>query len=444
MDYVDGENTAALPYVDLTAPVTPNTVVVGAYGVSLRDLPSTISQKLDFYDVGAVVTLDAWTEGESYYGIDGQSDNQWGRISGTSDWVALDYVDPQHYITSHPLESNYPEYLILSDKNLREKSILESQKEKINCWDGMPVLETFYGRKVILEQLKYRCLETSCRMISISGHAGIGKTALAVNFVNDVRGQFSGGGIWQSLRYAPLLKDLLGQWLTHMPGVVSHSDHWCDQLSAVMEYFRNHRCLIVIDDLEGILDADGLNAYKAGYLSYREFFHRLAEEVHQSCVIVMSRNNPSDIHGFVDKLVPKIMLNGLDINEVEQILLDQKILVRKREYLKDLTYIYRGNPQMLKIVSLYILDFFDGDVNLFLDSSNVSFTDIRYLMGEIFKNLSHDERVMLKKMHNRSIFIKDVQHVQRMDMVSILLRRGLVEKSVDGRFTAVFNFIQNI
>ena len=78
-------NTAALPYVDLTAPVTPNTVVVGAYGVSLRDLPSTISQKLDFYDVGAVVTLDAWTEGESYYGIDGQSDNQWGRISGTSD-----------------------------------------------------------------------------------------------------------------------------------------------------------------------------------------------------------------------------------------------------------------------------------------------------------------------------------------------------------------------
>ena len=60
-------------------------------------------------------------------------------------------------------------------------------------WDGAPTVRAFYGRKWELQMASEWVVEERCRVVSVLGLAGIGKSALAVTLMHRSSGAVRGG-----------------------------------------------------------------------------------------------------------------------------------------------------------------------------------------------------------------------------------------------------------
>lgn len=302
-------------------------------------------------------------------------------------------------------------------------------------WAQMPEVPVFYGREVERDQLKGWLLqEPACRMVTINGPAGIGKTSLAIHVAKAVQGHFD-GMIWQSLRHKPPLDHMLGRWLAQISCEPLAPSEWYDQLSWVMDYFREHRCLVVIDNLEVLFSHGSLIAnYEPGYEAYGEFFRRLREETHKSSVIVTSREQHRELRGAMAMALPvrQLSLSGLEYPAAEQILRDESLLAPA--HWRPLVQQYRGNPLMLRIVAMTIQEVFDGDVRGFLKQRMTLFGDIRYLIDQQYDRLSDEEQAVLYQLAERAepVQLACLSHPHSLEAIASLLRRSLIEKSAAG------------
>ncbi|MEO0868400.1 MAG: NB-ARC domain-containing protein [Cyanobacteria bacterium J06642_11] len=309
-------------------------------------------------------------------------------------------------------------------------------------WDQMPDVPNLYGRQVELDQLKQWILGTStCRFVSIIGPAGMGKTSLAITLAKAVQNQFD-GVIWQSLRHQPALENVLGKWLGKLPNdVVPHSDEWYDQLSALMTYLQNHRCLVVIDNLESILSSGSLvGQYQTNHNNYRELLKRLGEQPHQSCIIVTSRERNQELSGSkaANSPIRYLELGGLKPEDAAQILAAERLPTTTKSYWKPLITQYRGNPLMLRIVAMTIQDLFDGDVRRFLRQKKTVVGNIEYLIDQQYERLSMAEQEVLGFLAEKAepIPIEAIDHPRCMEAINALKSRSLIEQSAAG-FTLI-------
>lgn len=58
-------------------------------------------------------------------------------------------------------------------------------------WGEALDVSLFYGRTTELNTLQQWILQDRCRLVSILGMGGIGKTALSVKFADEIQGQFT-------------------------------------------------------------------------------------------------------------------------------------------------------------------------------------------------------------------------------------------------------------
>ncbi|HBK23016.1 MAG TPA: ATPase, partial [Planktothrix sp. UBA10369] len=126
-----------------------------------------------------------------------------------------------------------------------ETSQTQNQSTIINIIDA-PELTTFYDRTSELTTLKQWILEDHTRLITIYGLSGIGKSAIALKLIEEINTQFD-YIIWKSLNNIPTLSTLQ----TELKQFFSQSQQ--TPLSTVIDYFRNSRCLVILDDLQDIL-----------------------------------------------------------------------------------------------------------------------------------------------------------------------------------------------
>lgn len=312
-------------------------------------------------------------------------------------------------------------------------------------WGEAIDVSIFYGRTQELETLTQWIVSDRCRLIAIVGMGGMGKTALSVKLAQRIQQQFE-FVVWRSLRNAPPLSDLLAQMIALLSNQqdITLPDRPIAQISKLIQYFRQYRCLVVLDNAESILQS-GVAAghYLAEYEAYGELLHQIGESQHQSCLVLTSREKPAEVAALEGESLPVrvLQLPGLPLEEGTKIFND-KGLSPSRPERQRLIQLYRGNPLALKIVSTSIRDLFDGDIAEFLHEGTAVFNGIRILLDQQFNRLTAlEQQVMYWLAINRDwMTLADlradispkVTKSRLLETLEYLGRRSLIEKSVQG------------
>jgi WD40 repeat protein len=265
-------------------------------------------------------------------------------------------------------------------------------------WGEAIDVSIFYNRTVELATLEQWVGHDRCRLVTILGMGGMGKTALSVKLAEQVQDGFE-YLIWRSLRHAPALPELLADIIL----VLSHQQEvklpeTADgQVSELIKYLRQCRCLLVLDNLESILQSgQHTGCYRQGYEGYGRLISRLSDERHQSCLLLTSREKPGEILIREGETLPvrSLQLSGLQPCAGEKIL-HEKGLVESEAACGQLIDHYSGNPLALKIAAATIRSLFGSNIAAFLNQGTVVFGDISELLDQQFNRLSALEQQVM-------------------------------------------------
>ncbi|MBD2680571.1 MULTISPECIES: NB-ARC domain-containing protein [Nostoc] len=324
-----------------------------------------------------------------------------------------------------------------------DKSDYSSSNSRLD-WGEAIFTSVFYGRTEELSTLEQWILDEDCRLVTVLGIGGIGKTALSVKFAQQIQENFE-YVIWRSLREAPPVKVILNnliQFLSDEQETEANlPESFSERVSRLLDYLQNNRCLLILDNAESILRSGSrAGVYREGYEEYGELLRRVGEATHQSCLLLTSREKPKEVALLEGETLPvrSLALSGLKVVEGQEIL-KLKGLSAAEDKLQVMIERYAGNPLALKIVATTIQDIFDGNVTEFLQQDTAVFGDIRDVLEQQFERLSDLEKdimywlainrepITLKEL--RDDIISPIPQGKLLEAIESLGRRSLIEKA---------------
>jgi hypothetical protein len=295
----------------------------------------------------------------------------------------------------------------LQKETFNEKTSKSELKVYLDLADA-PEPNLFYNRTSELTTLENWILDRT-RLITIYGLSGIGKTALTLQLIPQIQHELD-CIIWRSLHNAPplaslqtdLIKFLSQQQPSHPPNpplsrggrgrLNLFAPPKLGGLGGLIEYFRSHRCPIVLDDIQTIFSSQQLAGnYQPGYENYGAFFKQITESSHNSCLILLSWEKPREIAALEGENRPckSLQLNGLG-PEAQEIFREKGLA--EPEKWSELIDLYRGNPLWLNIVATLIQDLFGGSVSEFLSYDTLFLGDLESLLHQHFDRLTASEQ----------------------------------------------------
>ncbi len=265
-------------------------------------------------------------------------------------------------------------------------------------WGEAPHIVNLYGRDDECVELAQWIGDYHCQMVAIFGMGGIGKTAFVATVTTRMKQAFE-FVFWRSLHNAlpfeHVLKECIrfvsDQQLLDLPNEID------EQISLLIHYLRNQRCLLVLDNFESVLQAgQRAGQYREGYAAYGRLLQRIGEAQHQSCLLLTSREKPKEVGHLEGKSSPvrSLHLSGLQLEAGQQMLQDKGLSGSEAQWLA-LVERYSGNPLALQLVSEPIQEVFDGNIARFLQEQAIAFGDINDLLDQQFHRLSEQEREIM-------------------------------------------------
>jgi WD40 repeat protein/transcriptional regulator with XRE-family HTH domain len=319
-------------------------------------------------------------------------------------------------------------------------------------WGDALTVPTFYGREQERTQLVQWIVQEHCRVVSVLGMGGIGKSALAITLMHQVANSEGKPRpyevvIFRSLRDSPsceaLLDDCLpvlsSQPLSTVPASLEY------RISLLLELLRKVHAFIVLDNLEGLLEEGDIRGrFRPGFEGYQVLLRRVAETAHQSCVLLTSREKIAELRALEGAQSPvrSLRVSGLDLAACKQIFAEKGATGTPQDQ-ERLAEVYAGNPLALKIVVETITELFAGDIGQFLSEGIVIFGSISNLLDEQFARLSALEQAVLRWLaiarepvtidELLAILVVPLPRVQVLEAIDSLRRRSLIEQ---GQFHA--------
>ncbi|HEY9860310.1 MAG TPA: NB-ARC domain-containing protein [Candidatus Obscuribacterales bacterium] len=318
----------------------------------------------------------------------------------------------------------------------------------------VPDSSVFFGRTAELQILKRSLLQDRCRLVGVFGMGGMGKTSLCAKLTKDIAVEFE-CVVWRSLHNAPPIRDLLSDLLQCLSQSQSEPNLATNpatmpqtiekQLLVLIDYCRTHRCLLILDNMETLLQpGDRSGHYRAGYEGYAQLLKCWGESDHQSALLLTSREKPVGFAIQEGETLPirSLQLTGLPPQIGQEILNVKGRFSGASHDWKVLVNHYGGNPLALKMLAPVIKDFFAGNVAHFLEflePGTSVFGDIHELLTCQVARLSvlehqvmywlaiHREPVAIAAL--RADFVSQVSVNHLLEALASLERRSLIEKT---------------
>src|SRR2546421_1276885 len=265
-------------------------------------------------------------------------------------------------------------------------------------WGDALDVPSFFGRQGELATLSEWVVQDHCRVVSVLGLGGIGKSALVVHAMRELASDFD-VVLFRSLRDAPPPEALLSSCLAVLSPEAQDFLHESleRRLSRLLAELRSLRVLLVLDNLEALLEAgEALGRLRPGYEGYGQLLEQVAHTGHQSCLLLTSREHPAALRALEGRraLVRSLRLAGLEASACAQLLGEHELVGSPEEYAR-LAALYAGNPLALSIVAETIADLFGGAISPFLAAGTILFGSITHLLQEQWERLSALEQTLL-------------------------------------------------
>jgi len=321
---------------------------------------------------------------------------------------------------------------------------LQNPKSKIQNrvdWGEAVDVSIFYGRTEELATLERWIVEDRCRLVVLLGMGGIGKTSLTAKLGEQIREEFE-YVVWRSLREAPPLQEILTSVIQFFSNQQETAADLPDSMSAritkLVEYLRNHRCLLILDNAESILQEGKSGVYREGYEAYGDLLRRVGESSHQSCLVLTSREKPKELLAMEGDALPVRcwQMRGVQEGAALSILRAKGLQLTDAEsQAAELVVRCGGNPLALKLIATTVRDLFAGDLAEFLNEGAIAFDGVRDLLDQHFDRLSELEQSILYwlAINREPVSVQEllddiVPSVPKMRLLEAL--RGLVGRSL--------------
>jgi len=306
--------------------------------------------------------------------------------------------------------------------------------------------ESFVNRTRSMQSL-IKSEAAGCRVCTIYGVGGVGKSALAYQFTA-VRREVFKQTLWYTLTNAPSCTELVDHLISRFPERPRAPDS--APLDHLLSCLATNRCLIVLDNLEVLLDSERFSSqFRPGYEDYRSFLQKLATVSHRSMVLITSRERPALLRDDHPR-VQSVHLIGLS-RAPARMLLERRSMRGDVASRVELVHRYGGNPLALSLAADLITDLHGGDIEDFLNGGNVLFSDLENLLDQHFRRLSPQELLVLFRLavSRQPLTAREISaganlKISRSEtagVLQLLLHRSLATER-DGRFLLQYMILE--
>jgi WD40 repeat protein len=304
-------------------------------------------------------------------------------------------TDDMFFYEVNQLQEEIREFL--SHTNSDPERHTSEQLQRIDWGDAINP-SVFYGRNIELEDFERWVIDEKCRLITVLGMGGIGKSSLVLKFLENAQNDFQ-HIFWRDLKNAPPIDSIIDDCIKFISdqSQIDLPENTDTKIMLLVDLLRKKRCLLVLDNAETILQhGKKTRDFKEGYESYEKLIQQIATNNHKSCLIVTSREEPSILGLLKGKSSPIHLqyLGGLDRDAAVDLLSEREISGNDVSWSR-LIELYGSNPLALKLCSAAIEEWFEGDIERFLKDDLAVFGDLEVLLDQQFYRLTETGKGIL-------------------------------------------------